>query len=74
VASRDQRASREKGLGVAPVNLMAQAIVRIIGMLRPENGKSRQDGAAKQAQCDHRTGRVLHIVSVPLMARFNSKF
>jgi hypothetical protein len=24
---------------------MAQASVRIIGMLRPENGKSRQDGA-----------------------------
>jgi hypothetical protein len=73
VAGWDQRASRGKGLGVAPVDLMAQAIVRIIGMLHPENGKSRQDHAAKRVLRDHRTGRVLHIVSVPLMVRFNSK-
>jgi hypothetical protein len=52
---------------------MAQAIARIIGRLHPENWKSRQDGAAKQVLRDHRTGRVLHIVSVPLMVRFNSK-
>jgi hypothetical protein len=73
VAGRDQRAGRGKGLGVAPVDLMARADVRIIGMLRPENGKSRQDGAAKSVLWDHRAGRVLNIVSVPLMVRFNSK-
>jgi hypothetical protein len=42
-------------------------------MLRPENGKSRQEGAAKWVLRDHRTGRVLHIVSVPMMVKFNSK-
>jgi hypothetical protein len=72
-AGWDQRASRGKGLGVAPVHLMAQASIRIIGMLRPENGKSRQDGAAQRVVCDHRTGRVFHIVSVPLMVTFNSR-
>jgi len=73
VADWDQQASQGKSLGVAPVHLMAQAVVRIIGMLRPENGKSRHDGAARPVLWDYRTGRVLNIVSVPLMVRFNSK-
>jgi hypothetical protein len=69
VADWDQQASQGKSLGVAPVHLMAHAVVRIIGMSRPENGKSRQVGAAKRVL----TGRVLHIVSVPLKVRFSSK-
>jgi hypothetical protein len=73
VAGRDQRASPGKGLGVAPVDLMAQAVVRIIGMLRPENGRSRQDGAAKQVLCDDRTGRLVDIVSLSLTVGFSSK-